>query len=68
MAGNFDRIRCIGAGSFGNVWLVKYTANNRKYVLKEVKVRGLSDKEVDQAVTEVSEAQHSWFQTISLLN
>lgn len=49
----FNRIKCIGEGSFGKVWLVKYSRNDRTYVLKEVKVRGMTDKEIDQAVTEV---------------
>lgn len=53
MAGEFDRIECIGSGSFGKVWLVRYTVTGRKYVLKEVLVKGMVDKEIDQAVTEV---------------
>lgn len=54
MASEFVRLDCIGAGSFGKVWLVRYTPNGRSYVLKEVHVRGLTDKEIDQAVSEVS--------------
>lgn len=53
MAGEFTRILNIGSGSFGKVWLVKYTGTGRKYVLKEVEVKGLTDKEIEQAVTEV---------------
>ncbi|KAF6026571.1 hypothetical protein EB796_015123 [Bugula neritina] len=53
MANSFIRKLCIGTGSFGKVWLVTYTGNRKQYVLKEVKVNGLTDKEIDQAVTEV---------------
>lgn len=54
MASEFVRLDCIGSGSFGKVWLVRYSANGRSYVLKEVQVRGLTDKEIDQAVCEVN--------------
>ena len=57
MAGNFSRLDCIGSGSFGKVWLVEYTTNRRKYVLKEIKVAGMSEKEIEQAVTEVRERE-----------
>ena len=65
MASEFVRLDCIGSGSFGKVWLVRYSANGRNYVLKEVQVRGLTDKEIDQAVSEVRYIFYiimSWYQ------
>ena len=52
-AGGFNRLKCIGDGTFGKVWLIKCTGNSKSYVLKEVKVAGLTKNETVQAVTEV---------------
>ena len=55
-AGGFNRLKCIGDGTFGKVWLIKCTGNSKSYVLKEANVAGLTKNEIVQAVTEVKYA------------
>ena len=47
-------IRAIGKGSFGKVYLVHHVAENRKYVLKVIKVKGMPQKERDATRNEVT--------------
>jgi len=53
MAGKYDRVDLIGSGTFGRAWLVRRTTTGRQYVLKEVKVSELSERDRGQATTEV---------------
>jgi serine/threonine protein kinase len=42
-ASRYERIKIIGKGSFGQAFLVKSTASQKLYVLKEIKLK-LADK------------------------
>ena len=53
MAGKYDRVDLIGSGTFGRAWLVRRRTTGRQYVLKEMKVAGLSDRDRRHAATEV---------------
>ncbi|XP_041357208.1 cytokinesis protein sepH-like [Gigantopelta aegis] len=54
MAGKYEKLKELGCGSFGKAWLALDKSTRTKCVLKEIKVSVLSDKEVDQALAEVS--------------
>lgn len=34
----YEKIRVLGAGSFGEAWLVRSTQSERQYVIKEMKM------------------------------
>jgi len=53
MAGKYERLDVIGSGTFGRAWLVRRVTTDRKYVLKEIKVAGLTEQERHLATTEV---------------
>lgn len=53
MATKYEKVENIGNGAFGSAWLVLRRHTNRKYVLKEVPVLGMSEKSKKQALTEV---------------
>ena len=53
MPAKYTKLELLGAGSFGKAWLVKKKDCARKYVIKEIKVSGLSEKEKNQVLTEV---------------
>jgi len=53
MSGKYERLDLIGSGTFGRAWLVRRLTTGRRYVLKEIKVSGLSERERSQAATEV---------------
>ena len=54
MAGNFELLTLIGTGTFGEAWVAKSTLNGTKCVVKVVNILKLSEKELDQSLTEVS--------------
>ncbi|XP_033101859.1 probable serine/threonine-protein kinase nek3 [Anneissia japonica] len=54
MANKFEKIRVIGSGSFGQAWLVCSKQSRRKYVVKEMQVGNMTEKERNQALNEVS--------------
>ncbi|KAK3094928.1 hypothetical protein FSP39_007941 [Pinctada imbricata] len=54
MAGKFELLSLIGTGTFGEAWVAKSRPNGVKCVIKVVKILKLSDKELDQSLTEVS--------------
>ncbi|XP_071941131.1 uncharacterized protein [Antedon mediterranea] len=54
MANKFEKIRVIGSGSFGQAWLVCSKQSKRKYVVKEMQVSNMTEKERNQALNEVS--------------
>ena len=59
MADRFKKHELIGAGTFGKVWLAICSDNQQKYAVKEVKVSGLSSRDVTQVMTEVSVLAYS---------
>jgi serine/threonine protein kinase len=38
---NYEEIRSVGKGSFGDVWLVRRKKDDRQFVLKKMHVRSL---------------------------
>jgi len=53
MAGKYDRLDMIGSGTFGRAWLVRRRTTGKQYVMKEMRVAGLSERDRTQAATEV---------------
>ena len=53
IADRYERIKQIGSGSFGTVWLVKSKQSQRQYVIKEIKASLLDMEERIQALNEV---------------
>ena len=53
MAGRYDRLRIVGSGTFGRAWLVRRPDTDKKYVMKEMKVSGMSEKDRKQSLVEV---------------
>eukprot|EP00698_Gefionella_okellyi_P017900 TRINITY_DN5309_c0_g1_i1.p1 TRINITY_DN5309_c0_g1~~TRINITY_DN5309_c0_g1_i1.p1 ORF type:complete len:968 (-),score=200.79 TRINITY_DN5309_c0_g1_i1:40-2943(-) len=53
----FDRIKVIGQGSFGSAVLVKHKLLNQFFVIKEINVAEMSEKERGDAANEVSVLQ-----------
>ena len=49
----YQKIKQLGKGSFGNVFLVQTTSSKSNLVLKEVGIRTLNEKERDQALMEI---------------
>ncbi|XP_021344811.1 serine/threonine-protein kinase Nek5-like [Mizuhopecten yessoensis] len=54
MAGNFELINMIGSGTYGEAWLARHLKNDKKCVVKVIKILKLSEKELDRSLTEVS--------------
>ena len=50
----YTKIRPLGQGAFGSVFLVKMNASGEARVLKEIKLHGLSPKDVESTQREVS--------------
>lgn len=48
----YDKVRVIGSGTFGNVWLVKSKLSRHSYVLKEINLQALSEIDRQQALNE----------------
>jgi len=42
---DYKVIRAIGKGSFGKVYLTKFLKDNRQYVMKVIKLKGIPPKE-----------------------
>ncbi|XP_076453647.1 uncharacterized protein LOC143288875 [Babylonia areolata] len=53
MAGEYEKLRLLGSGSYGKAWLVRCRSKKKQAVLKEIKLDSLSDKEMEQALLEV---------------
>jgi serine/threonine protein kinase len=53
IADRYERIKQIGSGSFGTVWLVKSKQSQRQYVLKEIKASLMEPEERILALNEV---------------
>jgi len=63
-AGKYDRLDVIGSGTFGRAWLVRRTTTGRRYVLKEMRITGLSENDRRHAATEVP--SHEFLSLLSL--
>ena len=50
---SYTKIKCIGEGSFGKAWLVSRPPTNSQYVLKEINMTKMNDKERSEAQKEV---------------
>ena len=55
--GAYSKIKALGAGSFGDVYLVKEVATGARAVLKEVELKGLASKYLKAAHDEVTVLQ-----------
>jgi len=55
--GAYSKIKALGAGSFGDVYLVKEVATGARAVLKEVELKGLASKDLKAAHDEVTVLQ-----------
>jgi serine/threonine protein kinase len=53
MAGEYEKVELLGAGSFGKAWLVNCSKKRRQAVLKEIRLEFLGDKEKGQTLMEV---------------
>ena len=53
-AARYEWKELIGSGTFGQAWLVRLRATGRHYVVKEIKVAALPEKEREQSVNEVA--------------
>ena len=53
MAGSYKKKELLGSGTFGKAWLVVKEDTSRSHVMKEIFVKGLTEKEKNQALTEV---------------
>lgn len=54
MSSNFKKLKCIGEGSFGKAWLVQEISSKNKYVLKEIELSKLNEKQKNEAKKEVT--------------
>ena len=54
MADKYNYLRLVGKGSFGKAWLVQSKSSQRQYVVKEIQVGNMADKDRHQAVNEVA--------------
>ncbi|BFZ00724.1 hypothetical protein BsWGS_03762 [Bradybaena similaris] len=51
----YDKVVLLGTGSYGKVWLVDtHNSTTDQKVLKEINLTGLGEKDVEQALTEVT--------------
>lgn len=51
----YDKMFLLGTGSYGKAWVVETQKPRKdKKVLKEINLKTLADKDVDQALTEVA--------------
>lgn len=51
-ASDYTKVKRLGAGAFGEVFLVKLKATGRQYVIKEVSVQRMPQRERDAAIAE----------------
>lgn len=50
---NYKKLRIIGRGSFGTVWLIRSTHKRGNYVLKEISLSSIGERERHLALNEV---------------
>ncbi|XP_022112000.1 serine/threonine-protein kinase Nek4-like [Acanthaster planci] len=54
MAAKYERLKIIGRGTFGLAWLARSRTSQRPYVVKEIHLAGMTEKDRNQAVNEVA--------------
>ncbi|XP_061192835.1 serine/threonine-protein kinase Nek3-like [Saccostrea echinata] len=54
MADNFQLLTLLGTGTFGEAWIAKSRKHEMRCVVKVINILRLSERELDQALTEVS--------------
>ncbi|XP_022258228.1 serine/threonine-protein kinase Nek5-like [Limulus polyphemus] len=54
MNSKYSKLHQIGSGTFGQVWVVKSQTSERRYVIKEIQLGGMTSYERQQAVSEVT--------------
>ena len=52
---NYEELKCIGNGSFGQVYLVKSKLDGQKYALKTIRMVDIKEKDRKNIENEVSE-------------
>ena len=50
MVDNYERVRILGAGTYGKAWLVREKKSQQLFVMKEIKVS--NKRELEEAKTE----------------
>ena len=53
MSGQYEKIRVVGKGSFGKVFLVRHRKERKHYCMKVVKLQGMAKKDRDECMHEV---------------
>ncbi|KAA6370159.1 MAG: putative NEK/NEK1 protein kinase, partial [Streblomastix strix] len=53
LADNYIRQRVVGRGSFGAAVLVKHKQNGRIYIMKEINISNLPQKEKQESINEI---------------
>lgn len=51
---NYKEIKCIGNGSFGQVFMVEHITEKKNYVIKKIKTAHISEKDKDNIENEVA--------------
>lgn len=51
---NYENLKCIGNGSFGQVFLVKDKSTSKEYVIKKINTRDISEKDQKNIENEVN--------------
>ncbi|XP_014668210.1 PREDICTED: serine/threonine-protein kinase Nek5-like [Priapulus caudatus] len=54
MAGKYKRLELVGSGTFGKAWLVQSKSSSKRYVIKEINVKAMPQKEREHAASEVA--------------
>jgi NIMA (never in mitosis gene a)-related kinase len=54
MADDFQLLTLLGTGTFGDAWIAKSWKHDSKCVVKVINILRLSERELDQSLTEVA--------------
>jgi non-specific serine/threonine protein kinase/NIMA (never in mitosis gene a)-related kinase len=49
----YEVMKTIGSGSFGQVYMARHSRENKHYVIKRVKTRDMSQKDLENTENEV---------------